>query len=90
MGNRSGKKKEKVEAFQICREHEDSINCMDVSEDGSLLATGSDEGTIRLWTTQTMPVECVALLEGHEDYITSLLIEGAFVLSSSADSTIRK
>ena len=35
-------------------------------------------------------VESIGVMEGHEDYITSILVEGNFVLSSSADKTIRK
>jgi hypothetical protein len=45
MGNKqtnSGKKKNKDKTFlvQTCEEHEGSVNCMDVSEDGSVIATG--------------------------------------------------
>ena len=43
-----------------------------------------------MWSTQTEFVECIGLLEGHKDYITSLCIEGNYVFSSSADKTIRK
>jgi WD40 repeat protein len=92
MGNKSSKKKEKSKSYllQTCEEHEGSINCMDVSEDGSVLVTGSDDSTVRLWSTKSEAVECIGLLEGHEDYITSVLIEDNYVLSSSADTTIRK
>jgi WD repeat-containing protein 86 len=75
---------------QTCEEHDGSINCMDISEDGSVLATGSDDTNVRLWTTKTMLVECIGVLEGHDDYITSIIIEDSFVLSSSADKTVRK
>lgn len=95
MGNgASGKpkkdKKEKINLLQTCEDHEGSINCMEVSEDGSVLVTGSDDSNLRLWSTKTDSIECIGVLEGHEDYITSILIEDNFVLSSSADKTIKK
>lgn len=91
MGNAQDKQeKNKDYTLQTCEEHEGSINCMEISEDGSVLVTGSDDAYVRLWSTKTELVECIGVLEGHEDYITSILIEENFVLSSSADKTIRK
>jgi WD40 repeat protein len=91
MGNAQAKQeKNRDYTMQTCEEHEGSINCMEVSEDGSVLVTGSDDAYVRLWSTKTELIECIGVLEGHEDYITSLLIEDNFVLSSSADKTIRK
>ena len=91
MGNGATKKeKQRSYLIQTCDEHEGSINCMNLSEDGSVLVTGSDDSNIRLWTTKTEQCECIGLLEGHEDYITCVLIEDNFVLSSSADKTIKK
>ena len=92
MGNINSARKEKNKDYvlQTCEDHEGSINCMEVSEDGSVLVTGSDDAYVRLWSTKTELIECIGVLEGHEDYITSLLIEENFVLSSSADKTIRK
>ena len=93
MGSKQGKldkKDEKSYLLQACEEHDGSINCMELSEDGSVLATGSDDGNIRLWSTQTPTTECIGILEGHEDYITCMIMEDNFILSSSADKTIRK
>lgn len=91
MGNSQTKQeKNRDYTLQTCEEHEGSINCIEVSEDGSVLVTGSDDAYVRLWSTKTELIECIGVLEGHEDYITSLLIEDNFVLSSSADKTIRK
>ena len=56
MGNGANKeKKEKSEEkdkhksclLQTCEDHEGSINCMELSEDGSVLVTGSDDAMIR-------------------------------------------
>ena len=94
MGGKSGKpikeKEEKNYILQVCEEHDGSINCMELSDDGSVLATGADDGNIRLWSTHSPTVECIGILEGHEDYITCLIMEDNFILSSSADKTIRK
>ena len=55
MGNKASKKdskskneKEQGDLLQICNENEESINCMELSEDGTLLVTGSDDGIIRI------------------------------------------
>jgi WD40 repeat protein len=91
MGNGVSKKdKQDINLLQSLEEHEGSVNCMALSDDGSLLASGSDDATIRIWSTKTDQVECIGILEGHDDYITCLLIEDSFILSSSADKTIKK
>jgi WD40 repeat protein len=93
MGNKQGirkKSKDRIYLFQTCEEHEGSVNCMDVSEDGSVLATGSDDKMIRLWSAKTEIVECIGRLEGHDDYITSVTILDNYLISTSADKTIRK
>jgi WD40 repeat protein len=97
MGNKSSKNaehkkiKEKECLLQTCDDHgANGINCMEISEDGSVLATGSDDGLIKLWSAKTQIIECISTLEGHEDYITMLLIEDQYLISASADTTIRK
>ncbi len=70
--------------------HTAGINCTALSEDGSILATGSEDKTARLWSTKTPQCECIGILKGHEDYINAVLIEDTFVLTGSADKTIRK
>ncbi|CAF3465644.1 unnamed protein product [Rotaria sp. Silwood1] len=76
--------------LQTLDEHESAINCMTLSTDGSVLATGSDDHNIRLWSAKTIPVECLSVLIGHVDYITCILIDENFLVSASADRTIRK
>ena len=44
-------------------DHDGAINCMGLSEDGSLLVTGSDDHTARMWSTQTDDTECLGVLE---------------------------
>ena len=57
------KKRDKQSPYllQSCEDHESSINCMALSDDGSILATGSDDATVRLWSTKTDTVECIGL-----------------------------
>ena len=76
--------------MQSMHEHESGINCMALSEDGSVLATGGEDKTARVWSTKTELCECIGILRGHTEYINCILIEDCFVLSGSADKTIRK
>jgi WD40 repeat protein len=76
--------------LQTLEEHDSAINCMAISTDGSVLATGSDDHNIRLWSTRTDSVECLGVLTGHSDYITHILIDENYLVSSSADRTMRK
>lgn len=61
MGNGATKDKQSPYLLQSCEEHESSINCMALSEDGSVLATGGDDATVRMWSTKTDVVECIGL-----------------------------
>ena len=44
-------------------DHEESINCMALSEDGSMLVTGSEDSTARMWSTKTDETECIGVLK---------------------------
>ena len=44
-------------------DHDESINCMALSEDGSMLVTGSEDATARMWSTRTDEVECIGVLK---------------------------
>ncbi|XP_037090236.1 WD repeat-containing protein 86-like [Pollicipes pollicipes] len=63
---------------------------MALSEDGSLLITGSEDCTARMWSTKTDDTECLGALEGHTSYITCVASCDTFVVTGSADSTIKK
>lgn len=92
MGAGSSKNggKQDPNLLQVCDDHELSINCLELSGDGSVLATGSDDSQVRLWTTRTDSVECIGVLEGHRDHITSVTIVDNYLISSSQDKIIRK
>ena len=57
-----------------------------------MLATGGDDETVCIWSTQSHDgqCECIGILKGHEKYITSICVEETFILTGSADATIRK
>lgn len=61
---RSAKKPEFL--LESVEEHKQGINCMDISEDRSLIVTGSEDGTARMWSTYSSPVECLGVLKGHK------------------------
>ena len=82
--------KKKSYLLETLSGHEAGINCMALSEDGSVLASGSEDKTARLWSTRTNTCECIGILRGHEEYINCILIEDCFVLTGSADKTVRK
>ncbi|KAF6020438.1 WDR86 [Bugula neritina] len=90
QGGQVKKKKYKGHLIQTLDQHDGGINCMSLSEDGSVLATGSEDKMARLWSTKTEECECIGILQGHEDYITCIIMEDNFVVTGSADKTIRK
>lgn len=42
------------------------INCMSISDDLSMLVTGTESGILEVWSTMSTPVESLAQLIGHE------------------------
>ncbi|MDQ7821605.1 MAG: caspase family protein [Candidatus Eremiobacteraeota bacterium] len=59
------------------------------SPDGSTLATGSSDTTIRLWSVTTG--KTVATLKGHKEKITALLFlpDGNTIVSGSEDNSVK-
>lgn len=61
------------------------VNAVAVSPDGRTLATGSDDGLIRLWDAETGDLS--ATLVGHDDAVTDVVFspEGQWLLSGASD-----
>ena len=68
--------------------HGEEINCISVSPDASLIVSGSDDCSVRVWSVDRF--DCVREFLGHSDYITCVVFAGGEVLSGSGDMTIRK
>ena len=64
-----------------------SIRCR-FSLDGTTLASGARDGTVKLWDVATR--EIVATLEGHADGVNSVSfsLDGAILASGARDGTI--
>ncbi|XP_077543962.1 uncharacterized protein LOC144156054 isoform X2 [Haemaphysalis longicornis] len=71
-------------------QHRGGINCLTLSEDHSLLVSGSEDGRVLLWSSQSTPVELLGTLSGHGGYVTHCAVHGNYVVTGSADGTLRK
>jgi hypothetical protein len=70
--------------------HTGTVNCIAVVHDGRMAATGSDDGTVRLWgVPDGTPL---GTLEGSrgEVYAVAFARDGNFLLSGGADRLIRR
>ena len=54
--------------------HTDSVRSVEYSADGKILASGSSDGTIRLWDPQT--TKNIAVLTEHQNEVTDIVISG--------------
>jgi len=68
-------KQKQTYQLDVLTDHEGGVNVMALSDDESILATGSDDHTVRLWSTMTDVCECIGVLIGHEDYVNCVLID---------------
>jgi WD40 repeat protein/class 3 adenylate cyclase len=78
-----------VKLVRTLRGHTGWIGRIAWSPDGRMLASPSEDGTIRLWDTETG--ECVRTLKGHTNSVISVAFQpsGRILASASDDRTIK-
>src|SRR6266436_3358942 len=71
------------------RGHSDSVTALVSAPNGGLLASASEDNTIKLWDPHTG--EHLRTLEGHSSYVTSVAFspDGGLLASASRDNTIK-
>ncbi len=69
--------------------HRSSVRCVAINTDSTLLATGSDDNSIKLW--QLPEGNILQTLEGHSESVWSVAFspDGKFLASGSGDNTIK-
>lgn len=75
------------EVVAVLDQHRHQIAGLAVSADGARIATGSWDGTVRLWTTSG---ESLAVMRGHRNHVTSIgFASDDHLVSASLDHRVR-
>ena len=82
-GGGIGRRKPCAFLTQTCRGHTSGVNCMAVDEAGDLVATGSDDSSVRVWQLAGGELHEAAVLRGHQDYITCVLSSASVLVQYS-------
>ncbi len=90
MGNGTSSSHHQGDPIETLDHHGQSINVMALSGDGTIVVTGSDDNTARIWSANGDKTECIGVLKGHTSYITCLSVVEAVALTGSADGTVKK
>lgn len=75
--------------------HRDMVLCLDRSQDGRWLVTGSKDHTARIWVPEGDSWRCIAVCEGHAEAVGAVALsrktetQGRFLFTASQDRTIK-
>jgi WD40 repeat protein len=80
---------ERLDDSLMFADHESAITCGALTPDGTRLAGGTQDGTIRVWDAETGAT--LAVLRGHEGEVTCVAfsVDGNRLVSSAGDGTAR-
>lgn len=69
--------------------HSSAISCLEYSGNGQYIATGGEDGKVKLWNTLTG--FCFVTFKDHSSCVTAVRFarNGKFVVSASVDGTVR-
>jgi WD40 repeat protein len=72
-----------------CQGHDAPVCAVVFNPGGQILASVSDDRTVRLWDVQTH--QCLRVLRGHQDIVRAIAFDtsGQYLASGSSDQTIR-
>jgi WD40 repeat protein len=79
--------------WDVCRSvlegHSEHVSAVVFSPDRQLVASASDDSTVRVWETVTG--QCRSVLEGHSGWVNAVVFspDGQLVASASRDKTVR-
>jgi len=77
--------------LQVVEAHDGGVHCLSVNEDSTLLATGGQDGLIRVWSPRgSQPCEPLLELGGHDGRVTCVAFCEDSILTASADKTVRR
>lgn len=78
-----------AEPYLILRGHVANVRSVSYSPDGKLIASGSEDKTVKIWDASTGTV--LRSLRGHGHSVTSVFFspDSKFVISSGKDKTVR-
>ena len=62
--------KSRLELVGTLQGHSNAVNCVSFSPDGTKVASGSNDNTVKLWDVTSG--ECLQTLEGHSHFVKSV------------------
>ena len=73
--------------MKTLRGHGDRVRCVAISPDGRLIASSSDDTTVRLWEPVTG--QCLATLQGHTSLVSAVVFSPDGQTLASSDFAVR-